>query len=200
MSVKIRLQRLGRKKSPYYHIVVADSRAPRDGKIIENLGFYQPQSVPATIELNSEKALTWLEKGAQPTDTCRAILSYKGVLYKHHLNGGVKKGAMTAEAAEEKFSKWIESKAGKVDKHAESFKKMVSERQAAALAEEAKVNTARLEKIAQRLASEEAAKLAAEKAVREAAEAERIAAAEASAKANVIETAAPEVAPETPAE
>ncbi len=91
MPVKIRLSRHGRKKNPYYHIVVADSRAPRDGRYIERIGSYNPLTNPATIELNFDRALDWLQKGAQPTDTCRAILSYKGVLYKNHLLIGVKK-------------------------------------------------------------------------------------------------------------
>jgi len=97
MPVKIRLQRHGKKAKAFYHIVVADSRAPRDGKFIENLGFYKPQTVPATIELDVDKAVKWLENGAQPTDTCRAILSYKGALMKKHLNGGVRKGVLTQE-------------------------------------------------------------------------------------------------------
>ncbi|MEI6507833.1 MAG: 30S ribosomal protein S16 [Bacteroidota bacterium] len=161
MSVKIRLQRLGRKKAPYYHIVVADSRAPRDGKFIENIGYYKPQTVPATIELDANKALSWLEKGAQPTDTCRAILSYKGVLYQHHLNVGVKKGAMTAEQATEKFEKWMSSKSTKVDAHVEKFKKTVSEKKAEALAAETKVKEARAVRLAEKLKAEEDAKVAA---------------------------------------
>lgn len=162
MSVKIRLQRHGRKQAPYYHIVVADSRAPRDGKFIENIGYYKPQTVPATIELDSDKALSWLEKGAQPTDTCRAILSYKGVLYKHHLNGGVRKGALTAEQAAEKFEKWTASKAEKVSAHSDRFKKSLSDKAATALAEETKVKEARAAKLAEKLAAAEAAKAAAE--------------------------------------
>lgn len=110
MSVKIRLQRFGRKRNAFYHIVVADTRAPRDGKSIERIGSYNPNNNPATIDINVDKAVTWLENGAQPTDTCRAILSYKGVLYKHHLNRGVAKGALTAEQAEAKFTKWLEEK------------------------------------------------------------------------------------------
>ena len=98
MPVKIRLARRGKKGYPFYHIVVADSRAPRDGKFIENIGSYNPNTNPATINLDFEKALDWLQKGAQPTDTCRAILSYKGVLMKKHLLGGVSKGAFTQEA------------------------------------------------------------------------------------------------------
>jgi small subunit ribosomal protein S16 len=98
MATKIRLQRFGKKGKPFYHVVVADSRAPRDGKFIERIGSYNPNTNPATVEINFEKALDWVNKGAQPTDTCRAILSYKGILYKKHLEGGVKKGALTAEA------------------------------------------------------------------------------------------------------
>jgi len=162
MSVKIRLQRQGRKKAPYYHIVVADSRAPRDGKFIENIGYYKPQTVPATIELDVNKAAAWLEKGAQPTDTCRAILSYKGVLYKHHLQAGVRKGALTQEQADAKFNAWVAEKENKVVAHGDRHKKSIAERQAAALAEESKVKEARAQKLAEKLAALEAAKVEAE--------------------------------------
>ena len=114
MATKIRLQRFGKKGKPFYHVVVADARAPRDGKFIERLGSYNPNTNPATIEINFEKALDWVNKGAQPTDTCRAILSYKGILYKKHLEGGVKKGALTEEQAEAKFALWLEGKAVKM--------------------------------------------------------------------------------------
>ena len=100
MPVKIRLSKKGRKKLPYYHIVVADSRAPRDGKFVERIGLYNPQTNPATIELNFDRALDWLQKGAQPTDTCRAILSEQGVMMKKHLIEGAKKGAFSMEEAE----------------------------------------------------------------------------------------------------
>jgi small subunit ribosomal protein S16 len=110
MAVKIRLQRHGKKGKPVFHIVVANSRAKRDGKNIEKLGIYVPTTNPATIELNVDKAVSWLEKGAQPTDTAKAILSYKGALLKKHLNGGVKKGAFSAEEAEKKFQTWLEDK------------------------------------------------------------------------------------------
>lgn len=153
MSVKIRLQRHGRKKAPYYHIVVADSRAPRDGKFIENIGYYKPQTVPATIELDVDKAVAWLEKGAQPSDTCRAILSYKGAMYKKHLAVGVRKGALTVEQAESKFTQWLEAKNNKVAVHSENFKKSLSEKAAALLAEEAKVKEARAAKLAEKLAA-----------------------------------------------
>jgi len=157
MSVKIRLQRHGRKQAPYYHIVVADSRAPRDGKFIENIGYYKPQTVPATIELDSDKALSWLEKGAQPTDTCRAILSYKGVLYKHHLMAGVRKGALTEEAALAKFASWIDEKQNKVSAQGDRHQQTIAEKNATNLVEEAKVKEARLQKIAAKLAAAEAA-------------------------------------------
>jgi small subunit ribosomal protein S16 len=113
MPVKIRLSRHGKKRKPYYHIVIADSRAPRDGRLIERVGTYNPNTNPATIELDFDRALDWLLKGAQPTDTCRAILSYKGVLMKKHLLNGVKKGALTEEEAENRFSAWIKGKRSK---------------------------------------------------------------------------------------
>lgn len=115
MAVKIRLARHGKKGFAFYHIVAADSRAPRDGKFIEKLGTYNPNTNPATIDLNFEKALDWLLKGAQPTDTCRAILSYKGVMYKKHLLGGVAKGAFSESDAEAKFNKWLSEKQTKIE-------------------------------------------------------------------------------------
>src|SRR5476651_1597606 len=114
MATKIRLQRHGKKGKPFYYIVVADARAPRDGRFIERLGSYNPNTNPATIEINFDKTLEWVNTGAQPTDTCRAILSYKGVLYKKHLEGGVKKGALTTEQAEAKFAAWLDQKDGKI--------------------------------------------------------------------------------------
>jgi small subunit ribosomal protein S16 len=119
MPVKIRLQRHGKKNYAFFHIVVADSRSPRDGKFIEKLGIYNPNTNPATIELNLDSALDWLNKGAQPTDTCRAILSYKGVLYKRHLLGGVKKGAFTMEEAERRFQAWLTEKEAKIQQKRE---------------------------------------------------------------------------------
>jgi small subunit ribosomal protein S16 len=115
MPVKIRLQRHGKKASAFFHIVIADGRAPRDGKFIEKIGTYNPTTNPATIELDSEKALTWLQNGAQPTDTCRAILSYKGLMYKNHLQGGIAKGALTQEQADAKLAKWISEKETKIN-------------------------------------------------------------------------------------
>ncbi len=114
MAVKIRLQRHGKKDSAFYHVVVADGRAPRDGKFIEKLGVYDPTSNPATIDIDFNTTLNWLMKGAQPTDTCRAILSYKGILMKKHLLEGLKKGALTEAQVEQKFNKWLDEKTGKV--------------------------------------------------------------------------------------
>ncbi len=114
MAVKLRLQRKGRKAAPFYHIVVADSRSPRDGRFIEKIGTYNPLTIPATIEINRDRAYDWLTKGAQPTDTVRAILRFKGVLLKKHLERGVKKGALTPEQAEAKLAQWIEQKESKV--------------------------------------------------------------------------------------
>jgi len=115
MPAKIRLQRHGKKGYAFFHIVIADGRAPRNGKFIEKIGTYNPNTNPATIELNNEKALEWLKNGAQPTETTRAILSYKGVMMKLHLEKGVAKGALTAEQAEEKFNKWESEKSGKIE-------------------------------------------------------------------------------------
>lgn len=115
MPVKIRLQRHGKKSYAFYHIVIADGRAPRDGKFIEKLGTYNPNTNPASIELNTEKALTWLKNGAQPSETARAILSYKGVLMQLHLDKGVVKGAMTQEQADAKFQKWMDEKTAKIE-------------------------------------------------------------------------------------
>ena len=112
MAVKIRLQRKGRKKAPFYHIVVANSRSPRDGKFIERIGSYNPISVPASIDIDRDKAFDWLMKGAEPTDTVNAILRYKGVLYRKHLSKGVAKGAFDQEKADQLYKDWIEKKEG----------------------------------------------------------------------------------------
>lgn len=119
MAVKIRLQRKGRKNAPFYHIVAADSRSPRDGRFIEKLGTYNPLTVPATIEINRERAFHWLSVGAQPTDTARAILRFKGVLMQKHLQLGVKKGALTQEQADTKLAAWIEQKEASILKRKE---------------------------------------------------------------------------------
>jgi len=198
MSVKIRLQRHGRSKSPFYHVVVADSRAPRDGKFIEKIGSYLPQTQPATIELDLDRASYWLENGAQPTDTCRAILSYKGALMRSHLAVGVRKGAMTQEQADEKFANWLSEKENKVKTHVERIKSTTSEKLATKLAEEAKVNKSRLEKIAAKAAAAEAAANPVEEVVVEEAATEEVAAEETAIEAPVAETVVAEVVVEAP--
>src|ERR1700753_1891590 len=140
MATKIRLQRHGKKDKPFYYIVVADARAPRDGRFIERLGSYNPNTNPATIDINFEKTLEWVNTGAQPTDTCRAILSYKGVMYKKHLEGGVKKGALTQEQADAKFTAWLEQKDGKITGKKDSLSTAKADAKKAALAAEAKRN------------------------------------------------------------
>ena len=157
MPVKIRLTRRGRKKAPFYHIVIADSRAPRDGRFIESIGSYNPITNPATIELDFDKALDWLQKGAQPTDTCRAILSYKGVMMKKHLLEGVKKGALTEEQAEEKFQAWMKEKEAKIQTKVDSLKKGEDAEAKKRLDAETKVREARAEELAKKNAEAAAA-------------------------------------------
>jgi len=171
MPVKIRLARHGKKGSAFYHIVVADSRAPRDGKFIEKIGTYNPNTNPATIDLCFEKALDWLQKGAQPTDTCRAILSYKGVLYKKHLLGGVAKGAFSETDAEVKFNKWMNEKNAKIEAKANKISGDAAAADKARKAAEAKIKEARAAAIAEKkaAAAEAAAAAAAEEASEEAA-------------------------------
>jgi small subunit ribosomal protein S16 len=152
MPVKLRLSRQGRKKSPFYHIVVADSRAPRDGRYIDRIGSYNPITDPATIEVNFDRALDWLQKGAQPTDTVRAILSYKGVMMKKHLQEGVKKGALTEEQAEAKFQAWLTEKEAKVQAKKEQIAKSKREDSTQRMKAEAKVRDTRAELIAKKLA------------------------------------------------
>jgi small subunit ribosomal protein S16 len=144
MPVKIRLQRHGKKGKPYYWIVAADARSKRDGKYLEKLGAYNPNTNPATIELNVDGAVQWLQNGAQPTDTARAILSYKGVMLKNHLAGGVTKGALTEEQAEAKFDAWLQEKAGKVQAKEADLSDAQAKVKADALAAEKAVNEARI--------------------------------------------------------
>jgi small subunit ribosomal protein S16 len=155
--VKIRLARHGRSKRPFYHVVVADSRAPRDGKFIEKLGVYNPLTDPATIDLNFEKALSWLQKGAQPTDTARTILSHEGVLMKDHLLRGVKKGALTEAQAEVKFEAWKKDHAAKIATKKLSKADKAKQQSEARLADEVKVR----EKREQAIAAKRAEKIAA---------------------------------------
>ncbi len=143
MPVKIRLQRHGKKGKPFYWIVAADSRAKRDGKFLEKLGIYNPNTNPATIEVKVDNSVEWLNNGAQPTDTARAILSYKGVLLKHHLLGGVRKGALTEEQAEEKFNAWIAEKEKSVASKISGLDKAKADAKAVALAAEKEINEKR---------------------------------------------------------
>ena len=174
MPVKIRLQRHGKKGKPYYWIVAADTRSKRDGKYLEKLGSYNPNLNPPTIELDVDSSVKWLQNGAQPTHTARNILSYKGAMLKHHLLGGVAKGALTLEEAETKLASWLEEKASKIDSKISSLEKEEASKKAKELEAEKLVNKARIE--AQVTAAEEAA---AEEAVAEEAPAEEAPAEEA---------------------
>ena len=185
MAVKIRLQRHGKKNFAFFHIVVADSRAPRDGRYIEELGVYNPNTNPATITINFERALAWIKVGAEPTLTARRILSYEGILLRHHLDGGVAKGALTQEAADKKWNDWKAGRDAKIEAKKTGLKNAAIEARKAARAEEAKVNEARAEALAKKAAELAAAQAAAK------------AAAEAPAEAPAEEAAPAE---ETPAE
>ncbi len=143
MPVKIRLQRHGKKGKPFYWVVAADARAKRDGKFLEKLGIYNPNTNPATIELNVDSSVQWLQNGAQPTDTARAILSYKGVMLKNHLLGGLRKGALTEEQVEEKFNAWLEEKQASVAAKVGGLDKAKADAKAAALKAEKEVNEKR---------------------------------------------------------
>jgi len=181
MPVKIRLQRHGKKAKAFFHIVIADGRAPRDGKFIEKIGTYNPTTNPATIDLDFEKAMTWLGNGAQPTDTCRAILSYKGVMYKNHLQIGVNKGAVTQEVADAKFNKWVAEKDAKIQTKVDKLSGAQKEAYTKRLAAEVKAKEAKAAQILIKNTPPPA---------------EEAPVAEAAAP----ETAAPEAAAETPAE
>lgn len=182
MPVKIRLQRHGKKGKPFYWVVAADSRSKRDGRSLEKLGTYNPNVNPASIELDVDAAVKWLQNGAQPTDTARAILSYKGALLKNHLLGGVKKGALTEEQAEAKYQAWLEEKNSKIEAKATSVAKAKEEAEAKQLEAEKEINEKR----------QAAAEEAENEAIR--AEADAKAAAEAEAKA---EEAPEDDAPQT---
>src|SRR5690606_31049159 len=149
----------------FYWIVAADSRAKRDGKFLEKLGTYNPNTNPATIDLNLDGAVQWLHNGAQPTDTARAILSYKGVLLKHHLDGGVRKGALTQEQADAKLAQWLEEKAGKVTAKKDKLSKAQSDAKAKSLAAEKEANEKRAAKAAEEAAAVEAEAAATEEVV-----------------------------------
>ena len=186
MSVKIRLQRHGKKGKPFYWVVAADARSKRDGKFLEKIGTYNPNTNPATIDLNLESAVQWLHNGAQPTDTARAILSYKGALLKHHLDGGVRKGALTQEQADAKLAAWLDEKANKVDTKKAGLSKADEAAKAKALKAEKEANAKRIAAQAEAAKVEEVAEV-------EAPEVEAVA--EVEAPAEVVET----VVEETPA-
>lgn len=145
MSVKIRLARRGRKKQAIYDVVVADARAPRDGRFIEKIGTYNPNTNPASININNERALNWLLNGAQPTDTVKAMLSYRGIMLKKHLQIGVLKGAITQEQADAKFSAWLSEKDSKIADKSDKLAAAKAEVRAKALAAETAKNQARLD-------------------------------------------------------
>lgn len=197
--VKLRLRRQGRKGKPFYYIVAADARAPRDGRFIERIGSYNPNTNPATIDLNLDDAVRWLGNGAVPTDTCRAILSYKGAMYKHHLNKGVNKGALTQEQADEKFSTWLSEKESKVSAKIDSISKSAAESAAAAHKREEAVKLEREKAIAEKLAPEVDATEEAAEAIEEAVDAPAEAP-EASAEATEEVLEAPTEAAEEPVE
>lgn len=154
MPAKIRLQRHGKKGYAFYHIVIADGRAPRDGKFIEKIGTYNPNTNPASIELSFDKALQWLKNGAQPTETARAILSYKGVLMKLHLDKGVAKGALTADQADARLAKWLEEKSSKIEGKRSNLKNNQIDAEKKRKADEVAKNAARAAAIAAKNAPE----------------------------------------------
>ncbi len=204
--LKIRLQRHGRKKYPFYHIVAADSRAPRDGKFIELLGRYNPNTNPATIELNVDKTVDWMQKGAQPTDTTRAILSYKGAMMKLHLLKGVNKGAFTQEQADEKYAAWLQEKENKVNSKRDSLASVGKDKAKSAMEAETKVKEAREKALTAKRNAAMAADAAEAAAVEPAAETTQEVAAETVAEkteevvAETVVEKAEEVAAEAPAE
>lgn len=179
MPVRIRLQRHGKKGKPFYWIVAADGRAKRDGRFLEKLGTYNPNTNPASIDLSVEDAVRWLENGAQPSETARRILSYKGVLMKHHLNVGVRKGALTEEEAEKKFQAWLNEKEQKITQKAEGLEKARAEERARALQAEKEANEKRAKAAVEEEAPEEEVAEAAPEAATEEAEAPAVEAAEA---------------------
>ncbi len=163
MAVKIRLQRHGKKASAFFHVVVADGRAPRDGRFIEKIGTYNPNTNPATINLEFDRALYWYGTGAQPTETVRAILRYRGVLAKHHLQGGVSKGALTQEQADAKFDKFVADKSNAIDSKKTNLAKSKSDASKNRMANESKVR----ENIAARIAAKSVPAPVVEEAVAE---------------------------------
>ncbi|MDA9638534.1 30S ribosomal protein S16 [Candidatus Arcticimaribacter] len=167
MPVKIRLQRHGKKGKPFYWVVAADARAKRDGRYLEKIGTYNPNTNPATVDLDIDAAVKWLENGAQPTDTARTLLSYRGALLKHHLQGGVSKGALTQEDADAKFEAWLEDKGNRIQAKVDGLSKEEAKAQADAFAAEKAVNEKRVsdaKALEEEAATEAAAAVAAEEA------------------------------------
>ncbi len=193
MATKIRLARHGKKGKPFYHIVAADARAPRDGRYIERIGSYNPNTNPAIIDINFERALDWVMKGAQPTDTVKAMLSYRGVMYKKHLLNGVKKGALTNEQVEERFNAWLEEKENKIQGKKDQLTADAKTAADKALALEKEKNEARAKELA-----DAAAALVAEETATEETATEETATEEAATEAKAEEPAA-EVKAEEPA-
>ena len=154
MATKIRLQRHGKKRKPFYHIVIADARAPRDGKYIEKIGTYNPTTNPATIDLKLDRALSWLQTGAEPTDTVRSILSYTGVMFKNHLDKGVAKGALSQADADKKFTAWVAEKEAKIQAQKDGVVKSDSDAATKVLDAEKAVNETRAQAIAEKNAPE----------------------------------------------
>jgi len=144
MPVRIRLQRHGKKGKPFYWVVAADSRSPRDGRYLEKLGVYNPNTNPATVDIDVDGCVKWLGNGAQPSDTARTLLSYRGAMLKHHLNGGVRKGAFSQEEADKKFAAWLEEKEAKIQAKVDGLSATEAEAKAAALAAEKAVNEKRM--------------------------------------------------------
>ena len=185
MAVRIRLARRGKKNYAFFHVIIADSRAPRDGRFIEQIGIYNPNTNPATIELDVDKAYQWLNNGAQPSETCRRILSYKGVLLKKHLMEGVKKGALTQEVADTKLEAWLQEKGQKVAGKKSSLEQEDRSKRKALLQAEAKVNEEKAAALAKKRS--EAALKAAQAKAAAAAEADENAEAPASEDAAAVE-------------
>jgi small subunit ribosomal protein S16 len=199
MPVKIRLQRHGKKGKPFYWVVAADARAKRDGRYLEKIGTYNPNTNPATVEIDVDSAVKWLGNGAQPTDTARTLLSYRGALLKHHLQGGVSKGELTQEDADEKFEAWLEDKANRIQAKVDGLSKEEAKAQADAFAAEKAVNEKRVadaKALAEEAAAEEAAAQAAAEAEAKAAAAPEVEAEEAATEEAATEEAPTEEAPE----
>ena len=200
MSVKIRLARKGRKKQAYYHVVVADSRSPRDGRFIEKIGIYNPITDPATIDINFEKALGWLQKGAQPTDTCRAILKYKGVMMKKHLIEGVKKGAFDEAEADRRFNEWLKGKEETIELKKSGLEKLGEDVRKKRLEAEKAIKEARAAEYAKKVAALAAEAEAAAKAAAAPAAEETVAEAAAEVAEETVAEVAEEAVAEAPAE